>query len=47
MDYISIASLAVGAGAGFWFARRPPLSGKLALAFSLTPYAAVAMSYFF
>jgi hypothetical protein len=35
-----------GAVSGFWLARRPRLSGKLALALSLLPYLGVGITYF-
>lgn len=47
MPVIDIASLVVGAVAGFWMARRPRSSGKLAFAFSLLPFLGVGMAYLF
>jgi len=47
MDYISIGGLVLGTGAGFWYASRPQHSGKLALSFSLLPFAAAAGAYVF
>jgi len=46
MDYLSIAGLVIGTVVGFWYASRPTLSGKFALAFSLMPYAGAVISYF-
>jgi hypothetical protein len=47
MTLIDVASLVVGAVAGFWMARRPRSSGKLALAIGLLPFAGFVMAFVF
>ncbi len=47
MQPLEFASLIVGAVAGLWLAARPHVSGKLALAFALLPFAGVGISYVF
>jgi hypothetical protein len=45
MEIFEIGSVLAGVAAGIWFARRPRLSGKLAVAFSLLPYLGVGVLY--